>query len=109
MSSGKIEGNFFKNIEIDSIFNESVIFTDQHLQKSNYSKSKSYRNGLYKDINHNSIDPYEKVTANHFDLIQKIHSILKNSQDLTQKQKYDYCKNQRFFMKLYLKRISDKL
>ena len=109
MSSGKIEGNYFKNVEMDSIFNESVIFTENYVQKSNFSNSKLYKDSLYKEIDNNSLDPFEKVTENHFDTIQKIHSILKNSQGLTQKQKFAYCNSQRFFMKLYLKRISDEL
>jgi len=39
----------------------------------------------------------------------KLEFILKNSQDLTQNQKYNYCMSQRFFMKLYLKRISERI
>jgi hypothetical protein len=34
-----------------------------------------------------------------------IHSILSNCQDLTNTQKLDFCNNQRYFMKLYLKEV----
>ena len=42
-------------------------------------------------------------------MIKEIYFILKKSENLTQKQKFDYCNRQRFFMKLYLRRISEKL
>ena len=38
-----------------------------------------------------------------------IHSILSNCSDLTNSQKLDFCNNQRYFMKLYLKKILTKL
>ena len=38
-----------------------------------------------------------------------IHSILSNCQDLTNTQKLDFCNNQRYFMKLYLKEMVIKI
>ena len=61
------------------------------------------------DEGHNSESKTNKKRSYHFDIIQKIHFILKNSPDLTQKQKYDYCNNQRFFMKQYLKSFSEEI
>ncbi len=109
MSSGKIEQNYFKNVQDGLIFNESVIFSEDILHKSHFSESKSCKEGIYKEFHINMQDPFKGVMDNHFDMIQKIHFILKNSQDLTQNQKYDYCSSQRFFMKLYLKSISERI
>ena len=38
-----------------------------------------------------------------------IHSILSNYPDLTSDQKLDYCNNQRYFMKLYLREVITKI
>jgi hypothetical protein len=38
-----------------------------------------------------------------------IHSILSNCSELTNSQKLDFCTNQRYFMKLYLKQVIIKL
>ena len=105
MSSGKIEQNYFENIENGLSFNEPVIFSENYLHKSHFSESKSHKDGF--DIRLH--DPYKGIVDDHFDMIQKIHFILKNTQDLTHKQKIDYCSSQRFFMKLYLKRIGDRI
>ena len=36
MSTGKLEGNYLKNVEKDLIFDESAIIANYSLQKSNY-------------------------------------------------------------------------
>lgn len=106
MSSGKIERFYLKNVENNFIFDESAIVTEQDLKKNMYSEPKSINEGLEKDFIKDLKQRYSCVTDNHFNMIKEIHLILKNSQDLTLKQKYAYCNNQRFYMKLYLKRIS---
>ena len=106
MSSGKLEGNYVKNVENCFRFNESAIFTNYNLQKSNYTEHKLYKNNLIKDNKSILKQINESIKENHFDLIKEIHYILKSSTNLTQNQKFAYCKSQRFFMKLYLKRIS---
>jgi hypothetical protein len=109
MSSGKIEQNYFKNIENGSIFNDSVIFSENYLHKSHFSDVKSHKEMFSNDFYIKKQQTYNEIVDDHLDLIQKIHMFLKNSQDLTQKQKYDYCNSQRFFMKLYLKKISNRI
>ncbi|UCC19301.1 MAG: hypothetical protein JSV62_14540 [Promethearchaeota archaeon] len=109
MSSGKIEQNYFKNIENDSIFNEFNIFTDNFIQKSHFSESKSCEENVCKDFDFQTKQHLNGDMDDHLNIIQKIDFILKNSHDLTQKQKEEYCINQRFYMKLYLKRISNKI
>ncbi len=106
MSSGKIERIYLKNVENDFIFDESAIVTEHDLQKSIYSEPKSNKEGLEKEFINDLKQAYNNVTDNHFNMIKEIHLILKNSQDLTLKQKFAYCNSQRFYMKLYLKRIS---
>jgi len=39
-------------------------------------------------------------------ILNDIQDILQNCTKLTQKEKLEYCKSQRFFMKLYLKEMS---
>jgi len=58
------------------------------------------------DITSNLNNEIELVRKEHFNMAKKIHFLLKNSQDLTLHQKYDYCERQRSFMKLYLNEIS---
>jgi hypothetical protein len=105
MSSGKIEQNYFENIENGVIYRESVIVSEKYLHKSHSSESKSHK----EDFDIRLQNPNKGIVDDNLDMIQKIHLILKNTQDLTQEQKYDYCNSQRFFMKLYLKRIGERI
>jgi hypothetical protein len=41
--------------------------------------------------------------------LQKVHAILVNCSNLTKEQKLDYANSERFFMKLYLTKLSNKL
>ncbi|MHA2120105.1 MAG: hypothetical protein ACW990_02755 [Promethearchaeota archaeon] len=41
--------------------------------------------------------------------LKKVHAILLNCSNLTDKQKFDFASSERFFMKLYLKKLSDAL
>ncbi len=109
MSSGKLEGNYLKNIDNSLRFDESAILTNYNLQKSNYSERKLYKNNLIKKNESILKQINETIIDNHFEMIKEIHNILKNSKDLRQKQKFAYCNSQRFFMKLYLERISKKI
>ncbi len=109
MSSGKIEQNYFKHVQDGLLFNESAVFSKDILHKSHQFKSDSYKEGRNREFNSKAQDLLIGVNNNNFNTIKKIHFILKNSQDLTQKQKYDYCSSQRFFMKLYLKSISERI
>lgn len=109
MSSGKIEGNYLKNVQNNLMFDESAIFHDFYLQKRINSNSKSSFSDVRSDLDLQLEETTERIIEKHFNMIKEIHFILKKSDDLTQKQKYDYCNQQRLFMKLYLYRISEKL
>ncbi|MFX1478176.1 MAG: hypothetical protein ACFFCI_08585 [Promethearchaeota archaeon] len=47
--------------------------------------------------------------ADYLTISKDIQSILSNCPDLTTSQKLDYCNNQRYFMKMYLRNIVIKL
>ncbi len=42
-------------------------------------------------------------------MLEEIHSILKNCSNLTDREKLDYCKNQRYLMKVYLREFNKKI
>ena len=50
MSSGKIEGNYFKNVQNSLISDELAIFADCILQKSTNFESESYKKALKTDF-----------------------------------------------------------
>ena len=108
MSSGKIEGNYFKNVQNSLISDELAIFAGCFLQKSTNFESESYKKALKTDFDLDLEKTGEYIIDKDFNMIKEIHFILKNSAELTQNQKFAYCNSQRFFMKLYLQRISKK-
>ena len=40
--------------------------------------------------------------------LQKIHAILLNCSNLSKKQKLEFCESERYFMKLYLRKLKDQ-
>jgi len=50
-----------------------------------------------------------KAEDEYLSISTDIHSILSNYPDLTNDQKLDYCINQRYFMKLYLREVIIKI
>ena len=63
--------------------------------------------GIKSDI---QIVPHQKEAMDeNLTTIQKVHAILVNCINLTKKQKLEFAESERFFMKLYLKKIIDKL
>jgi len=109
MSSGKIGGNYLRNVQNNLIFDESVIFHDYYSQKSINFESRLFITGVKKDFDLRLEETSEGIIENHFNMIKEIHLILKKSDNLSQKQKFDYCNRQRLFMKLYFHRILEKL
>jgi hypothetical protein len=41
--------------------------------------------------------------------LKKVHSILLNCINLTEKQKLEFAESERYFMKMYLKKLTDKI
>jgi hypothetical protein len=109
MSSGKIVQNYSKLVQDSLLFNESVIFSEDNLQISHQFESEPYKEGYNGDLNSRILELSNSGIHNNLEMIKKIHFILKNTQSLSLKQKYDYCSSQRFYMKLYLKRVSERI
>ncbi|MFX1410241.1 MAG: hypothetical protein ACFFA6_07805 [Promethearchaeota archaeon] len=63
--------------------------------------------------NFDSQDPSFKNLENIMDenlvILKKVHSILLNCINLTKKQKLEFAESERYFMKLYLKRLTSKI
>ncbi len=47
----------------------------------------------------------ENFCDENFSMLQKIHSVLINCSNMSQKQKREFCENERFFMKQYLQKL----
>ena len=109
MSSGKIERNFLDIFEKNLISDELVIFIENSPEIYNFSELKLHKESKKLDNNSKIEQIRENLKEYHFLRIKIIHSILKNTRDLTQNQKFDYCNSQRFYMKQYLKRISKNI
>ncbi len=109
MSSGKLEQGYPKNYEVSYNFDEFTILNEINSQFSDFTAPwlyKRYKNSHYTD----NVSHTNEVTIDiHLKMVEKIHKILLNSQNLTQKQKFEYCNSQRLYMKLYLKKIYDKI
>lgn len=54
-------------------------------------------------------DEFEELIDENLVTLKKIHSILLNCVNLTKKQKLEFAESERFFMKLHLKKLLDKL
>ena len=67
----------------------------------------------FSKINNNEIISSQYVLGGSKDeylaISSDIHSILSNCSELTNTQKLDFCNNQRYFMKLFLKELLIKL
>jgi len=50
----------------------------------------------------------ENLCDENLTTLQKIHAILLNCVNLSKKQKLEFCESERYFMKLYLKKLSQQ-
>lgn len=57
------------------------------------------------NINEYIIKNFDKSKEQNLEVLNLIKEILKNTAELTPKQIIDYCKSQRYFMKLYFKKL----
>jgi len=51
----------------------------------------------------------EEICDENLITLKKIHAILLNCLNLNEKKKIEFCNSERYFMKLYLKKLNDKL
>jgi len=87
------------------------------MMSSNIGKSEpvlKINNLFYEvEIDNKKIEFLEQDSDNPIDdnlvILEEIGEILKNCTILTENQKLDYCKSQRYFMKLYLKEVNRDL
>ena len=67
---------------------------------------------VYKKLGQNSneyvIKKFDKTKEQNLEMLNLIKDILENVANLTPKQIIDYCNNQRYFMKLYFKKIQEE-
>ncbi len=54
-------------------------------------------------------DKLDEVMDENLITLKKVHSILLNCINLTKKQKLEFAESERFFMKLHLKKLLDRL
>ncbi len=66
-------------------------------------------NEINKSESNNSKYRLNDSNDEYLSISNDIHTILSNCQDLTNTQKLDFCNNQRYFMKLYLKELLLKI
>jgi hypothetical protein len=80
-----------KNIKIQriEILKRNLIYSEK---KSNELRDKNINN--FSDENLNTL--------------KKIHAILLNCLNLSKQQKLEFCESERYFMKLYLKKLQNK-
>lgn len=55
------------------------------------------------------IKNFDKSKEQNLEMLNLIRDILKSTAELTPKQVIDYCNSQRYFMKLYFKKLQNKL
>lgn len=94
--------NYISNLLISSLSNYKKRFSSEPENVGNAINeiNKSEFNSVRYNINDSS---------EYLSILNDIHSILSNCPDLTNTQKLDFCTNQRYFMKLYLKEILKKI
>lgn len=51
----------------------------------------------------------EEICDENIVTLRKIHAILLNCLNLNEKEKLEFCNSERYFMKLYLKKLNNKL
>ena len=71
-------------------------------------KSESLGKKKPDNISHLGDDAIKNVDEN-LTILQKVHAILLNCINLTKKEKLEFAESERFFMKLYLKKLVNRL
>ncbi|MFX0178454.1 MAG: hypothetical protein ACFE85_19740 [Candidatus Hodarchaeota archaeon] len=83
--------DYIKKSKRDSQIQEFIIYQKQGKERNKYI-----------------IIKYEKSNEHNIEMLNLIQEILNNTTNLSSKQIIDYCKNQRYFMKLYFKQLQEK-
>ena len=78
--------------------------SDQILRITDLFYEEKIKKELIEDIK----NIFDEPENENYIILKEIQEILENCSNLTDKQKLDYCKSQRFFMKLYLREINKR-
>jgi hypothetical protein len=81
---------------------------DKHIVEPKVEDIKAlpdYSKSIHQDSEENPSVPLDENLST----LQKIHAILLNCINLTQKEKLEFANSQRYFMKLYLQKLKEKL
>lgn len=76
-----------------------------HVKIQGSKSSSTNETNLEKKSIETSEDNIEDMCDENLTTLKKIHAILLNCVNLTKKQKLEFCNSERYFMKLYLKRL----
>ncbi len=111
MISGK--SNFDYNQSKDNLIIDIKVpfeeFTERDLKSLNLSQILMISGDLDQNFNHIHTQPLSNVKFDLFHNIIEIHLLLLSNEDLSNAQKLDYAKLQRYFMKKYLNEITKKI
>lgn len=80
--------------------------TDKNDSTKEVSLSQISKDNEPKDL---IVEDLGEVIDENLITLKKVHSILLNCINLTKKQKLEFAESERFFMKLHLKKLIDKL
>ncbi len=86
------------------MMSSNVDKSDQIIRITDLFYEEKIRKELIEDIKSILNEPENE----NYTILKEIHEILENCSNLTDKQRLDYCKSQRFFMKLYLREINKR-
>lgn len=98
--------NFISNLLISSLEEYKKKFQDERcIENNNPFFTQINNNSNKNNLQNNFKNSQEEFLA----ISNDIHLILSNNTDLTNTQKLEFCNNQRYFMKLYLKKLIIKI
>ncbi len=97
--------NFISNLLISTLIEYKNTLFNENINENNEKSLNEINNNSF------SASQYDlnKSKNEYLAISNDIHLILSNCQDLTNSQKLNFCANQRYFMKLYLKKTVTQL
>ena len=107
MISGKANFDYFQfkdNFIIDTKLSIQGV-VEQDLKSPNLSQLLLISEDLNSRFNHIHIQPLSDIRFDLFQNVIEIHLVLLSNKELSNSQKLDYTKLQRYFMKMYLSEI----
>ncbi len=97
--------NYISDLLITSISEYKKKFSSNFETEKIENTFKEINKSEFNNRNYN----FNDTISDYLSISNDIHSILSNYPELTNSQKLDFCNNQRYFMKLYLKKLVIKL